>query len=314
MNSFFDVIKGNASERPKRKKITVTAIYATAALIFCMLIVLTVSLIASSAKDSDKDPDASDTLTYVGLTVDASDIHSGDLILVNKKNTFSFEDNTELVSFSSGKGYGLKDNTLKANPKALAAFDAMIADLNSNVSDADVVVMTAYRSKEYQDSLSNGTPGGCSDFHTGMSFELKDGDTYDASYDNLNALRKYDWLYENAHKYGFIVRYPDDTESKSFSAITGVDDYAYVFRYVGTAHATYIYESGLCLEEYLEFLRTAHKQGTSLKIKGADSVNYEVYYCEATNDSTEIQVPTKYHYEISGDNMNGYIVTVSKSK
>ena len=310
MQKLFKALCGSKEECQKRKRIAVLAVYVTVALIALSVIALGISAVVNkNGNENGKDENA-DELSYVGLNATKSDIRSGDLILVNKNAPISFEDNSELATLVSGKGYGLKDNTLRANPKALTAFDSMMAALNENVEKSDVVVMTAHRTKEYQDGLANGTPGGCSDFHTGMSFELKDGDTYDKGYDNLNKVDKYGWLYENAHKYGFVVRYPDDTDAKSFSMITGVDQYAYVFRYVGIAHATYMYENNLCLEEYLELLRTTHKHGNSLKI-GSD---YEVYYTESTGDNTEVQVPTDYLYDLSGDNMNGFIVTVYKNK
>lgn len=54
------------------------------------------------------------------------------------------------------------------------------------------------------------------------------------------------WLAANAWKYGFILRYPSDKVG-----ITGYIYEPWHFRYVGTEHAQAIYESGLCLEEYL---------------------------------------------------------------
>lgn len=327
MKKIFGSLEGGSVERQEKKKFTVTLIYATIVLIVCLLATLLVVQVVASikAKKAAENPPADDgaNSNYIALQVDAAKLDTGSLILVNKNNEYIFANNPEVVSFpTSGNKYGLKDGTLKANPTALTAFNDMMDALYKNVPEADIVVMTAYRTKEYQDSLGNGTPGGYSDFHTGLSFELKDGNKYDDSYDNIDDLDKYDWLYKNAHKYGFIVRYPanipeSDTgknAGKSFSAITGVDDYAYVFRYVGIAHATYIYQNELCLEEYLELIRTSHAYGSSLSIKGADSRSYEVYYFAATGDSTELQVPVKYAYEISGDNMNGYIVTVCKSK
>ncbi len=58
----------------------------------------------------------------------------------------------------------------------------------------------------------------------------------------------YEWLRENAHKYGFIKRYPEDKVD-----ITGISNEPWHYRYVGKEAAKIIYEEKLCLEEYLEF-------------------------------------------------------------
>ena len=62
------------------------------------------------------------------------------------------------------------------------------------------------------------------------------------------------WLAENAHRFGFILRYPADK-----TGITGVQYEPWHFRFVGREAATEIYEQGLCLEEYIASLegRTA---------------------------------------------------------
>ena len=57
----------------------------------------------------------------------------------------------------------------------------------------------------------------------------------------------YNWLSENAHKYGFINRYPEDK-----TEITGIIYEPWHYRYVGIDAAKEIYEKGICLEEYLE--------------------------------------------------------------
>ena len=61
--------------------------------------------------------------------------------------------------------------------------------------------------------------------------------------------KAYSWLFENAYKYGFILRYPEDK-----SDITGISYEPWHFRYVGKKHAKEIYNQGLCLEEYVETL------------------------------------------------------------
>lgn len=59
----------------------------------------------------------------------------------------------------------------------------------------------------------------------------------------------WNWLKSNAHKYGFIRRYPPDKVG-----ITGISNEPWHFRYVGQSAAEEIYKHGLCLEEYLEIL------------------------------------------------------------
>ena len=300
----------------QKKKITFIAIYATIAVIVCLLAALLITQIVAKNKTPSTDPAGDDAgnidANFVEETVTAKDLHSGNLILVNKDNEYIFDDNPAVVSFpTTGRPYGLKNGNLKVNPIALSAFNDMMKDAYKNITGCNIVVMTSYRSPEEQTALNNGTPAGYSDFHTGMSLELKEADTW-AAINAATVAEKYQWIYDNAHKYGFIVRYPDDTEDKKFSNLTGVSDYGQVFRYVGVAHATYIKSNNLCLEEYLELLRTTYTYDNPLSIKGADGKSYQVYYA-AADENSQIMVSSKYGYEISGDNMNGYIVTVNKA-
>ncbi|MGM9680659.1 MAG: D-alanyl-D-alanine carboxypeptidase family protein [Eubacteriales bacterium] len=57
------------------------------------------------------------------------------------------------------------------------------------------------------------------------------------------------WLAENAHKFGFVLRFPADKED-----VTGIIYEPWHFRFVGREHATRMYEMNLCLEEYVEYL------------------------------------------------------------
>jgi D-alanyl-D-alanine carboxypeptidase len=53
-------------------------------------------------------------------------------------------------------------------------------------------------------------------------------------------------MLENAHKYGFILRFPEGKEK-----ITGFNAEAWHFRYVGEEVATFIYNNNLTYEEYV---------------------------------------------------------------
>ena len=59
--------------------------------------------------------------------------------------------------------------------------------------------------------------------------------------------RVWSWLKEHCAEYGFIWRYSEEK-----SAITGIANEPWHFRYVGVEAATYIMENNLCLEEYME--------------------------------------------------------------
>ena len=64
----------------------------------------------------------------------------------------------------------------------------------------------------------------------------------------------YEWLAENAYKYGFILRYPVGKQE-----ITGTSYEPWHYRYVGIEAAQEIYELGICLEEYFEKLTEEEK-------------------------------------------------------
>lgn len=75
-------------------------------------------------------------------------------------------------------------------------------------------------------------------------------DLVDASYQVLDEKQAktpaQQWLMEHSWEYGFILRYPTDK-----SDITGIIYEPWHYRYVGREYAKEIYDSGLCLEEWL---------------------------------------------------------------
>lgn len=88
-------------------------------------------------------------------------------------------------------------------------------------------------------------PGGNSEHSTGLALDI-----FCKSYRRSNTAfadtASGTWLAHNAHRFGFIVRYPANKQH-----ITGVQFEPWHFRYVGVEPAIEIYEKGLCLEEYL---------------------------------------------------------------
>lgn len=83
-------------------------------------------------------------------------------------------------------------------------------------------------------------PAGFSESNLGLSVDIINTSTDFAS------TNEYRWLNENAHNYGFILRYPENK-----TEITGMIFEPWHWRFVGTDAAKIIKEQGLCLEEYL---------------------------------------------------------------
>ena len=58
------------------------------------------------------------------------------------------------------------------------------------------------------------------------------------------------WLLENAHKYGFVLSFPEEKQD-----LTGIIYEPWHYRYVGKTHAKIMYENNWCLKEYIEYLQ-----------------------------------------------------------
>lgn len=121
-----------------------------------------------------------------------------------------------------------------------------------------IVAVSAYRDYNYQNELFNyyvkekgleyaldcSAKPGHSEHQTGLAVDVE-GSNRD--YDNFVDSKEYNWMKDNAHKYGFILRYPKGKEH-----ITGFKFEPWHYRYVGINLATYLYQNNLTLEEYFE--------------------------------------------------------------
>ncbi len=123
-------------------------------------------------------------------------------------------------------------------------------------------VMSAYRSYSYQTELFNNKVAqlgseeaaskivqypGASEHQSGLCCDMHNIPSADTSYESDDSAK---WLAENCYKFGFILRYPKDKTD-----ITGVSYEPWHFRFVGRYHASRIHELGLCLEEYMEYIK-----------------------------------------------------------
>ena len=84
---------------------------------------------------------------------------------------------------------------------------------------------------------------GHSEHQTGLALDIFTSGT--STTDNFEESDAYKWLIDNAHLYGFILRYPKGKEN-----ITGYKYEPWHYRYVGKKDAYVIYNNNLTLEEY----------------------------------------------------------------
>ena len=304
------------AQRRQTQRVVLLAMFATVALILVSLLVLGGFAIVNAIIDARPAPDNNDNnppspngIQFIQTAKLAADTLVGDLVLVNQENEYKFPDAAQktLVRIydyraktEDGKFfYSLVEQQYKLQTSAIDSLNEMMLK-NYEITGDIIKITDAYRTLQAQEGKD--TAPGYSDHHTGYCFSIR--------YDNGDHIESDHWIYQNAHKYGFVVRYPEEKES-----ITKVSGYTYCLRYVGVPHATYMYEHNLCMEEYLDLLKNSYSSAaTRLTISAADGFDYDVYYVAASDSEvTTIDVPTSdFTYTVSGDNRGGFIVTVKK--
>lgn len=153
----------------------------------------------------------------------------------------------------ANKTYGLpKDFNPGADSGMLTAFGKMQQDAakqglrltnssNFRSYDDQVALYKKYVDRDGQAAADaySARPG-FSEHQTGLVIDLNSVD------DSFAGTPEAEWVAKNAHKYGFIVRYPKGKE-----AVTGYQYEPWHIRYLGVDTATAVYQSGKTLEEYL---------------------------------------------------------------
>ena len=185
----------------------------------------------------------------------ASEDHGWNLILVNRENYIPADYEVQLTELSNGKKVDSR-----IYPELQEMFNA------ARAQGYGLFVREGYRTQEEQHQLMDekieayenegkskpeakklaeqwvAIPG-TSEHQLGIAVDIN-ADTSKSSRDDV-----YKWLEENAHRYGFIKRYPSNKTD-----ITGVINEPWHYRYVGKEAASEIYSQGICLEEYIETL------------------------------------------------------------
>lgn len=262
------------------------------------------------------------------ITMDSEDLYTGNLILVNGNYDFKPQAEPKCIVFYGNKNtsYKLAYSHISVAEVAFHAFDSMMAAMEGETGLNDIKVNSGYRSIEDQQAtfdakleqygqedvhLYVATPG-YSEHHTGLAVDFNIYTDEGASY-YLNEKEEYfNWITENAWRFGFIHRYAEDKIS-----ITGIAYEPWHYRYVGAPHAYYIQKNGLCLEEYIDLLRNYTFEGEHLILtlgeseEGTATATYEAWFVPSSGEeTTTIEIPEGREYTISGNNVDGFIVTV----
>lgn len=212
------------------------------------------SEITPSADPTEPSPTASteEAEPHSEASSDPTSIHA----LVNKHHAlepedFEPEDLTELEVPQQYGGQRLRE-------EAAATLEELVAAAAND--EVELWVTTAYRNYEHQQGLYKqqiaavgqdaadelvARPG-YSEHQTGLAVDM----SFDGNQDcKLHACfaetPQGQWLAENAHEFGFIIRYPDGTDD-----ITGYSYEPWHLRYVGEPTAEEVTSQEITLEEY----------------------------------------------------------------
>jgi zinc D-Ala-D-Ala carboxypeptidase len=163
------------------------------------------------------------------------------------------------VSFSFGNQ---KIDKSLLRKEAALALEKMFSEAKQ--SGIEVFAVSGYRSYEYQDGLFQAEVKkvgrakameavafpGQSEHQTGLAMDISSKSVGMMLTEDFGASKEGIWLANNAHRFGYILRYPEGKES-----ITGYQYEAWHFRYVGIEAASIIYKNKWTLEEYFNIVK-----------------------------------------------------------
>jgi LAS superfamily LD-carboxypeptidase LdcB len=138
------------------------------------------------------------------------------------------------------------------NSEAIAAFEVM--KKAAAADGINLFIVSGFRSYSHQATLYKNYVArsgqaeadrfsarpGHSEHQTGLALDLNSASS------SFAGTKEAIWLANNSYRFGFIVRYPEGKE-----AITGYMYEPWHMRYLGIQNAAKVFNSGLCLEEYL---------------------------------------------------------------
>lgn len=287
----------------KKKKVTFYTICTTMAIIAAMIVFLLLTLLVLFIIDSNEDKP--EIITDIGQTesVAASSdmLTTGNLIPISDStvstpvslliNLEQYENRAKTNSQTNAFTVGNKP-AFHGTAESVEALNKMLGDFYNATGDDNIYIANAYNADnaDEQDPLYN----------LGTTYEFKyfsAADVLDWSKrDSIYGVELYSWIYANAYKYGFLT----------LNEIDGNTDQTNVFRYVGESHSQIMKEKGLSLNAYLSWAK-AYSYKKPFFVDSYAGSRYAIYYHKANE---KVTVPTSYAYTLSGNYVDGYLITV----
>ncbi len=247
------------------------------------------------------------------ITLQKENIYKGNLILVNAMHPLRFFPEEGFIAADIKFPHILMKND---------AANILSLILKKICSYDEIIPVSGYRSETeqrqiYADSLRDNGENftrkfvalpGHSEHQTGLAIDLG------LKKDIIDFIRP-DFPYEGicqefrkmAIRYGFVERYQRTKEK-----ITGIAHEPWHFRYVGYPHSDIMNAHQLSLEEYVDYIKRFEygREHLQREIHGKPM---EVFYVPANGSKSTISIPEQSVYQVSGNNVDGFIITLWRS-
>lgn len=284
MSKIIDAVVGDGKTATPAKKYVVYAGIVTFVALVAAIAVLVVSSILFAVRDKAPEEPAGDQQqntdnANVSAAIEYANTTADVLKAKIDSATVAFKDISDRAINQDNKNlYYAKNGTVKLTAGASEALHKMMVDfytankaaLKTNIDNADCNIPLI------KDASADGIKFSVTDFSAEKT---------------IAGVATYNWIFNNAYKYGFIY------DSNNFT-------------YVGVAAATY-HKMGT-LQTLADKLSTVADTARVSALNSAGKTSsYELYYVSAAG---EIKVPTNYEYSVIANGTDGYVIVVDMSK
>lgn len=202
---------------------------------------------------------------FAGITADLFDANDPNsmLVLVNRDNKLHYTFEPQELVLPNVQASEGKEKAIYMREEAAGALEKLFQ--GAAVAGHNLYAISGYRSYNQQKGLYENkvnavgekramlvvAPPGASEHQLGLAMDINGDSTLKLGLvEEFGASPEGQWVNENAHRYGFIIRYKED-----MTHITGYAWEPWHLRYVGIDTATEVYELDITFEEYHDILQ-----------------------------------------------------------